>query len=76
MDESSESPAVMLQRTLHVNSVLASKLVAGHLVSIEEVAYVPFAELLEVSGLRNEEASALRRVAQSYLLNRDLDDGL
>ena len=64
----------MFQRTLHINEVLARKLVEGGLSTLEEVAYVPFSELREVGGLWDEEATALRNRARDYLLEQALQD--
>lgn len=74
MNEPDESPAAMFQRTLKVSAELAELLVNGQLTTLEEVAYVPFAELSEISKLPDEEVSSLRRVANLYLQNDLLDD--
>lgn len=58
----------MLQQTLGIGAELAGKLVAGHLSTIEEVAYVPFEELKNVSCLPESEAMNLRELAQRHLL--------
>ena len=70
--------AEMFQRTLNINAALAEKLVAGDLTTLEEVAYIPFAELRVVGGLWDEETTALRNRARQYLLDqatRDFLDG-
>jgi hypothetical protein len=69
-----ESPAALLQRKLHIALPLAERLVAHHLVTVEEVAYLPLAELVKASGLQNSEAIALRSIADKYLLNESLGD--
>ena len=74
MDKQPESTAEMFQRTLHINEVLARKLVEGGLSTLEEVAYVPFSELREVGDLWDEEATALRNRAKDYLLEQALQD--
>lgn len=74
MEEPDESPAVMFQRTLKVSAELAELLVSGQLTSLEEVAYVPFAELSEATRLPDDEVLTLRRVANLYLQNDLLDD--
>jgi transcription termination/antitermination protein NusA len=74
MSTPEESPAAELQRKLHIDEALASQLVNGHLETIEEVAYVPIAEFLEVSGLAVADAQSLRRIAALYLLNEGLGD--
>ena len=66
-----ESPSAEFQRKLHVDATLADRLVAGGLTTLEEVAYVPLAELLEVSALPSESAWELRRIARLYLQNDD-----
>lgn len=68
--EPDESPSEMLQRTLHIPEALSEKLALGQLTTVEEVAYVPFAELVDVSGLPADEAAALRHAAKKYLLDR------
>lgn len=69
-----ESSSAELQRKLHIGEELANRLVSRGLVSLEEVAYVPFEELLKASQLTEQEAQTLRRVAASYLLNESLGD--
>ena len=64
----------MFQRTLHINEALARKLVEGGLMTLEEVAYVPFSELREVGGLWEEETTALRNRARQYLLEQAMRD--
>lgn len=58
----------MFQRTLRISEALAKKLVDGGFTTLEEIAYVPFTELREASGLWDEEATALRDRARSLLL--------
>jgi transcription termination factor NusA len=72
MSTPDESVEAMFQRTLHVSPELARRLVAGGCTSVEEVAYVPHTELVEVSGLTGAQASVLRRVARAYLANVDM----
>jgi len=74
MEESPESVSAMLQRKLHIGQDLADSIVAGGLTTVEEVAYVPLAEFIEVSRPTIEEATALRSIAQKYLLNEALDN--
>ncbi|WP_284620702.1 hypothetical protein [Aquabacterium humicola] len=74
MDESSKHLSEMFQRKLKVQPELAERFIAAGMTSIEEVAYYPLTELLEISKLGPEEASDLRRVARLYLQNEDLDD--
>jgi hypothetical protein len=58
----------MLRRVLSIDAALASRLVDGHLFTIEDVAYVPFAELKEVCCLSEAETTELREAAQRHLL--------
>jgi hypothetical protein len=74
MSAPEESSAAELQRKLHIDEALAIQLVKGHLETIEEVAYVPLAEFLEVTGLQAADAKALRQIAALYLLNEGLGD--
>jgi transcription termination/antitermination protein NusA len=74
MPDPEESIAQMFQRKLKIQPALAERLVEGHFTCIEEVAYMPFAELLEVSGLSHEDATSLRGIAARYLLNDELGD--
>jgi N utilization substance protein A len=77
LDKEPESTAAMFQRTLHINEALATKLVAGGLTTLEEVAYVPFSELRQIGGLWDEETTALRNRARQYLLDQAMrDEGL
>jgi N utilization substance protein A len=69
MDPTDESPAALFQRTLHVDRTLAEALEAEGFTCLDEVAYVPFNELIQVSGLTDEAATSLRNLARMYLLN-------
>ncbi len=69
MEPPDESIAEMFQRTLKVDRGLADALVAEGFTSIDEVAYVPFPELLEVPGLTEPSATQLRSLARLYLMN-------
>jgi len=55
---------------------MSQVLESGGLKSIEEVAYVPFAELQEITREAADVVTALRRIARLYLLNSDLSDAL
>ena len=74
MSEPDETPSAMFERTLKVSPALAGALVSGGLTSIEEVAYVPFAELQDVTKEAAEKVTELRRIARLYLLNSELGD--
>lgn len=69
MEPESESPAEMFVRTLRVDRSLAETLEAEGFTSLDEVAYVPFNELVQVPGLTDEAATSLRNLARMYLLN-------
>jgi N utilization substance protein A len=47
---------------------LARTLTAGGIATLEELAYVPIAELLGVQGLEESEAQLFRKHARAYLL--------
>ena len=55
---------------LGVDEDLAQLLVSEGFTSIEEVAYVPVAEMMEIEGLDEELVSELRRRARDMLLNK------
>jgi transcription termination factor NusA len=74
MLEPNETHAAMFQRALKVSPALAAALVSGGLTSIEEVAYVPFTELQQVTNEPAERVTELRRIAHLYLLNSELGD--
>jgi N utilization substance protein A len=63
----------MFQRTLHVDAAKAEALVAGGFTSLDEVAYVPFAEFQESVAFDEATITDLRRVARTYLLTEALD---
>jgi hypothetical protein len=69
-----ESPFARFQRALKVPAGLAQLLVDGRLTSLEDLAYVPFAEPSAITRLGDDEISSLRRVAELYLQNDMLDD--
>jgi transcription termination/antitermination protein NusA len=70
-----ESYSRMFQRTLHTTPELAHALEAEGFTCIDEVAYVPLPELLEVRGLTEESALSLRNIARLYLLNEGMGEG-
>jgi len=72
MSAPEESPSALFQRALKIPAALADRLDAEGFTSIEEVAYVPLAEILEASGLDSEAVHELRRIARLYLLNVEL----
>ena len=64
-----QSSAELFQRTLQVSPYLAKALEADGFTSIEQIARVPYDELLEVPALTDEAAMALRHMARMYLEN-------
>jgi len=57
---------------LHINEALAKKLVEAGFSTLEEVAYVPFSELRDATGLWDEETTALRNGARQCVLEQAL----
>jgi N utilization substance protein A len=47
---------------------LANAFVAAHIVTLEELAYVPIGELLAIDGLNELEVHSFRQRAREYLL--------
>lgn len=74
MEKPNESVAEMLQRTLHIDASLANALADDGFTALEEVAYVPFAELQAATKLDDEATSALRNLARRYLTIDALGD--
>lgn len=58
---------------LGVDDDLAQVLVAEGFTSIEEVAYVPLAEMLEIDGFDEELVNVLRERAKDYLLTKAIE---
>jgi transcription termination/antitermination protein NusA len=57
---------------LQVDEDLAQVLVTEGFTSIEEIAYVPIQELLEIEGFDEEVVNALRATAKSFLLTEEI----
>lgn len=57
---------------LQVDEDLAQVLVSEGFASIEEIAYVPVQELLEIEGFDEEVVTALRSAAKNYLLTEEI----
>ena len=68
MDEDRETAIRVLMQVPGLARSSAEVLVDNGFTSIEEVAYVPQAELLGECGLASSEALALRSLAQRFLL--------
>lgn len=65
--EEARKRADMFIKALDVDEVIAHLLVAEGFTSIEEVGYVPLAELAEIEGFEEEIAEELRNRARSFL---------
>jgi N utilization substance protein A len=74
MDEKSEAAIAMFIEALATDRNTAVALVSDGHTTIEEVAYVPLDELLNVQGLNRAQALLLRERALVYLVRRDLRD--
>ncbi|MCY4473386.1 MAG: transcription termination factor NusA [Kistimonas sp.] len=66
----SEGHAQTFVQQLDIEADLARNLIAQGFTSLEEIAYVPAAELVEVEGLSEERIDVLRQRAKDYLLTR------
>ena len=78
MERADESPEQLFQRTLHMDAGVARTLTAAGIVTLEELAYVPMQELLDIPGLMESDAQLFRKRAHAYLLKdvmRGHDDG-
>ena len=65
--ESAETRAIFVQK-LDIDEELADLLIEEGFSSLEEVAYVPLAEMLEIDGLDEEIVNELRNRARNVLL--------
>jgi transcription termination/antitermination protein NusA len=65
--EEARKRAEMFIKALDVDEVIAHLLVAEGFTSIEEVGYVPLAELAEIEGFEEEIAEELRTRARNFL---------
>jgi N utilization substance protein A len=65
--EEARKRAEMFIKALDVDEVIAHLLVAEGFTSVEEVGYVPLAELAEIEGFEEEIAEELRNRARSFL---------
>jgi len=78
VDRANESPEELFQRTLQMDARIARLLTGAEIFTLEELAYVPMQELLDVPGLTESEARLYRKRAHAYLLKqvmRGHDDG-
>jgi transcription termination/antitermination protein NusA len=67
-----EAPRDMFMRTLNVEASIAESLVLAGFTTIDEVAYVPLPELLEVANVPEARLLELRQQAREYLLKEAL----
>ena len=74
MDGPANSVQAMFQRTLQMGERLARILTAGGIATLEELAYVPIAELLQIEGLAESDAQLYRKLARARLLHDAMGD--
>lgn len=67
-----DAPRYLFMRTLGVELAVARALEAAGFTIVDEIAYVPFDELLEVEGVSEHRLTELRKVAREYLLREAL----
>jgi len=67
-----EEPRYLFMRSLGINLASARALEAAGFTSIEEVAYVPIAELLETKEVPEHRLMEIRKVARDALLKEAL----
>ena len=68
-----ESPSAMFQRTIRMDEPMAKALVRADVTLLEELAYVPLAELMAIDGIQEPVLNEFRQRARAYLLNQALD---
>lgn len=68
MDEPDRSTVEMFMRVLDMKEQVAIALVAAELTTVEEVAYIPLQELLEIEGVEKELLRSMRERARVHLL--------
>jgi len=68
MDMPDDKPSDLFVRVLAIDKAIADLLVANEITTLEEVAYVPQAELEEIKGLSAELITSIRQRARSHLL--------
>jgi len=72
-DTESADQVQLFVDALDVDEELAGVLVSEGFTSIEEVAYVPLSEMLEIDGFDEELVNALRDRAKDYLLTKAIE---
>ena len=70
--EESQSVRAMFMEKLDVDEEMADILIAEGFSSLEEVAYVPIQEMLEIEGFDEETVEELRTRAKDAVLNEEL----
>tara|TARA_R110002110_G_scaffold415562_1_gene651050 strand:- start:15512 stop:17029 length:1518 start_codon:yes stop_codon:yes gene_type:complete len=71
--EEMERLSTLFMNDLQVSEAMAIALVESGFTSIEEVAYVPMQELMEVEGMEEEALTSLRERAKDYLLTQAIE---
>lgn len=72
-DSESASQVQLFVDALGVDEELAGVLVSEGFTSVEEVAYVPLSEMLEIDGFDEKLVNALRDRAKDYLLTKAIE---
>ena len=72
MNEPEESAEAMFVRKLGVTPDIARLLASTGMTSLEEVAYVPLAEMREIKAFDDTQIQVLQRKAKKCLLNEAL----
>jgi len=78
MDRPDKTPEAMFQRILHVDEKLARTLIESGIATLEDVAYVPIAEVLGIQGLEESATQRIRKHARMFLIREAVvgeDDG-
>ena len=68
MNDEERLAVTLFMGTLGISQPVATALVAAGTLSVEEIAYVPIAELLEVPGVSEPDLRAAREAARRHLL--------
>lgn len=68
MNKREETPDALFVRVLKVDPQLAARLVSEGFTTLEEIAYVPIGELLEIEGFEQTQIENWRNAARHFLL--------
>jgi transcription termination/antitermination protein NusA len=68
MEMPDEQPSGLFVRVLAIEKAVADLLVAHEITTLEEVAWVPEEELLDIKGLDQARIPLIRQRARSHLL--------